>query len=68
VLFSGGVDSVLVAVALHMNLPLATRVVLVNVAFAQDAFDRLQSQRAFQGNRSASAFCACVCGLILILH
>jgi hypothetical protein len=49
-------------VALHMNLPLATRVVLVNVAFAQDAFDRLQSQRAFQGDRSARAFCAC--GLI----
>jgi asparagine synthetase B (glutamine-hydrolysing) len=45
--FSGGVDSVLVAVALHLNLPLSAHLVLVNVSFSQDAPDRLQANRAF---------------------
>ncbi len=48
-LFSGGVDCLLLAVYLHRSLPVSTELVLRNVAFGPDfnqAFDRIQAKHA----------------------
>ncbi len=57
-LFSGGVDSTLLAVALHLCLALETHIALVNVAFADSASDRAQSR--------GQLVCRCRCNCILL--
>lgn len=50
-LFSGGVDSALLAVALHLTLPSTTRLALVTVAFGADATDLAQARAALMDLR-----------------